>query len=68
MKVVCIKNSDKLTYGKTYVTIDYIYSNPLVIQIINDSGERQWCHLGTKESSIMSLDKWRENQLDNLEI
>jgi hypothetical protein len=68
MKVICIKNSDKLTYGKTYAIIDYIYSSPLVVQIINDSGERQCCHLGTNESSIMSLDKWRECQLDILEI
>jgi hypothetical protein len=71
-KVVCINvNPDgltppplHLTYGKVYDHIDYDEGISAFIGVIDDSG----IEFGHRKDRFISLDKWREKQLNELGI
>jgi len=69
-KVVCINTNELtkeplyLTYGKVYDHIDYDEGVTSFISIIDDSG----IEFDHRKDRFISLDKWREKQLNELGI
>lgn len=71
MKVICITNitlSGKkvsgLTIGKIYDVITLNSGNMWLVKILDDNGQELWYN----DEVVISLDKWRESQLNKLKI
>jgi hypothetical protein len=65
-KVVCINETGYLhiKYGKVYDHIDYDEGITAFISIIDDSGEE----FGYSKDCFISLEKWRDKQLEEIGI
>ena len=75
MKIVCIKDTCDdgkrvvgITLGKIYDIKNFLItpSGLNVILITQDDGNKHW--YTSPDRFFLSLDEWRENQLDKLDI
>lgn len=71
MKIVCIDNTkdgvkvSNLTLGKVYDSLtDIIDTSKYRIVIVNDKGVKEWYN----NELFISLEEWREKQLNDLRI
>jgi hypothetical protein len=70
MKVVCVKGCFRFTSGKIYDAVNFssmVSSFSMPVCLFNDEGQMRWYDL-ERIDFLITLEKWRENQLDNLEI
>jgi hypothetical protein len=71
MKVICITNKtlsgkkvSGLTIGKIYDVITLHSGNMWLVKILDDNNQELWYN----DEVVISLDKWRESQLNKLKI
>ena len=63
---MCIsKYSNRFTYGKIY-TISNLYASSSIIEIISDDGSNWQCSIGMLNHLFISLDEWRQKQIDKI--
>jgi hypothetical protein len=77
MKVVCVRGGFRFTSGKIYDAVNFssmvksgtpsLSSFSMPVCLFNDEGQMRWYDL-ERIDFLITLEKWRENQLDNLEI
>jgi hypothetical protein len=77
MKVICVKGGFRFTPGKIYDAVNFSsmvksvspslssFSKPVCL--FNDEGQMRWYDL-EKIDFLITLEKWRECQLDDFEI
>ena len=69
MKVICVSKGFRFTYGKIYDAVNFssMAESGTPICLFDDVGQMQWFDL-EKIDFLVTLEGWREGQLNDLEI
>jgi len=69
MKVICVRRGFRFTPLKIYDAVNFssMAESGTPVCLFNDELQMRWYDL-EKIDFLITLEKWRENQLDDLEI